>query len=409
MTYPALHQSKESKFGLISFIALVSGLTSLIEFKILGQLFLGEVILAVLGFILLLNQFTPSARPIHKNILNDSLFIKFLMALCVSFIGFIISDFWVNSPPSDYLRGWAKIIFLILDMVALSFCGWQSRWNLWWFSLGIGLSIITSKQLTTSFVADWKVVYAEPASFLVLCLAPFLKSPFSLIGIGGLGVINILLDYRSFGLIFILVATLAWAKEQSNSQPRKQMLKLLLSIALAGSLLLSLYQFTQDEFSDRREESNIARFGGIQVAIEAIAESPIIGHGSWAKSDALAERFLNLTDGDRSFGSVDRIYAQQIIPTHSQILQVWVEGGILGTTFFIFYGYKLVTSIVYYVKSNYDNVFFALFLFSLVNSLWHLCLSPFASTQRMSIALAVSVICLINKDKERKERLNFLT
>ena len=73
------------------------------------------------------------------------------------------------------------------------------------------------------------------------------------------------------------------------------------------------------------------------VAIQAIIDSPIIGHGSFA----VDEKYLQLLqDIQYKYGYSDSDEAEDIdvpsIPTHSHLTQAWVESGILGGIFWIY-------------------------------------------------------------------------
>ncbi|WP_404783312.1 O-antigen ligase family protein [Altericista sp. CCNU0014] len=383
--------------GCISFLA---GLTSAIQIKFFGQLYLGEVFLAVLGLLLIADKFIPSARSRRKNILENPFFIKFLIALCISFLGLALSDFWVNSVPRDYFRGWAKIIFLTLDVIAIGFAIERNRWNLWWLSVGLGFSILSPSIISHNLLTDWKVVYAGPVAFLVLSFMPWLGKQLLPLTLASAGIVNIVLDYRSLGLMFVIMAAIVWSKVNASQVSRKQLFKLVVALSLSFLLLFAAYQNSQEEFSERREYSNAARFGGIQVAFEAIADSPILGYGSWAKSEALTERFLDLTGvRQRGFNTPDRVYAEQNIPAHSQLLQSWIEGGILGTTFFFFYGIQLVKSLRFLIAQRIYDRLFPLILFSCLSGLWHLVASPFAGSHRFTVALTVGIVCLLHSEQ----------
>lgn len=66
------------------------------------------------------------------------------------------------------------------------------------------------------------------------------------------------------------------------------------------------------------------------VAVQAIADSPVLGHGSWARDRRYVELHhaikveygLPVFDAERG--------KRDLIPTHSYLLGSWVEGGFLG-------------------------------------------------------------------------------
>jgi O-antigen ligase len=218
----------------------------------------------------------------------------------------------------------------------------------------------------------------------------------------GWGLINVILDYRSLGFFCFFVATVVWVKTGKHSTV--QISKFVLPVCLSLLMLIVAYLGTQQSYADRRLASNEGRFAAYEVALKAISQSPLVGYGSWATNKEFSELYLNLTGGNRSFASSERLAAQAVIPSHSQILQSWVEGGILGTAFFAFLGYKLVMSIAFIVfERQYDSLL-PLFLFNLLVSTWNLFASPFGGNHRIPIAIAVATICVLSYEKSHKLR-----
>jgi len=71
----------------------------------------------------------------------------------------------------------------------------------------------------------------------------------------------------------------------------------------------------------------------ILVSAQAIMDSPILGHGSWAKNEEYAAMLNYLRE---SMGYVAQgKHESGLIPTHSHIFGAWVEAGILGAVFWL--------------------------------------------------------------------------
>jgi hypothetical protein len=386
----------------LGLVAFLSGLISSVPINLLGQVYLGELILALLCGLLIADKcFHPSL--IKKNSLHEPVFLAFIVALGVTLLGLILTDFWANSSTSNYLRGWARLVFLGSAMISLSFLGLQSRWNLWWHSLGLGCGGLIYSIQAGSLInpINWKVNAAVPVTLLLLCVVSFTNARIASAAIVALGVVNVALDYRSLGLLCVVLAAIVWSKA-SLKVSKMQIFQLATALCLALIMLTLAYSITQETYAQRRTESNSGRFASIQVSVEAILRSPLLGHGSWATDRSLANLYLDLSGSrNRSFGSSDRLLAQTSIPSHSQFLQAWVEGGILGTTFFAFLGYRLISSAHYLTFVKRFDPLLPLFLFNLLNSTWNLVSSPFGGSHRVTIAVAVATICVILVEKRK--------
>jgi hypothetical protein len=124
------------------------------------------------------------------------------------------------------------------------------------------------------------------------------------------------------------------------------------------------------------------------VAIQAIRDSPIIGHGSFPfglkymqlKQDIQYEH--GYTDSDEP-EEVD----YPVIPTHSHLTLAWVEGGILGGICWI---YILILVIRAVLRLSALGPHLApLYSYLLVGFLWDILYSPFGSVNRVRAAFYI--------------------
>jgi hypothetical protein len=398
------------RFDRLSVFILFCGLTSPIIIQAVGLLFLGEIILSVFGLFILLNRFFPSPNRWTVQILSSPVLQQSLIALGITFLGYFISDWHAHSSTADCLRGWARLIFLFLDIVALSCASLQNRWNLWWFSIGLGVGgVIRAAIIGDVFNPEnWKGLFSPAFSLLLLICTSPIPNQYILAGLIGLfGLVNVILDARILALQCLIVSAITWVKIKNVTKiPIK---KILISLCIALFLLLAVYSYTEGQYASRRDGSNITRMAGYQVAAKAILESPIIGYGSWAKNKEYANEYIDLIKLSYPEPLRPRLYEEvAYIPAHSQIVQAWVEGGILGIAFFLWFGYGLIWGIMFLVNQPYYNRFFPLFLFNLVISFWHFWASPFASGHRITMAISVATLCILSLEEHyqlRQKRL----
>ena len=118
------------------------------------------------------------------------------------------------------------------------------------------------------------------------------------------------------------------------------------------------------------------------VAIQAIRDSPIIGHGSFP----VDEKYLELRqDLQYEYGYTEsdtpEDVEEPVIPTHSHLTMAWVESGILGGVFWI---YVLGLTFRAIMKVSFTRPPLApIYSYLLLNFVWNVLYSPFGSVNRM--------------------------
>jgi len=140
-------------------------------------------------------------------------------------------------------------------------------------------------------------------------------------------------------------------------------------------------------------------------AAVAVWDSPIIGHGSWAKDPQYAKYLFYLADlgYDIDENAIQQyIDNRELIPRHSHILQNWVWAGILGAIFWVVIGKLILRSIVLQFKR--PGQFYAVVLFFGILSLWDILFSPLGAMKRFywGIALTLFLISQLEDAKRGK-------
>lgn len=376
----------------LGILCFLCGTTVDVRFDLGGGLFLIEPLIALLALQCLLALGPGKSFVAH-------LFLGFIVAGLVTFSGYLLSDLVAANEPAQFLRGWGRVGFLILDCSALMILAAHGRQNIWWLAVGIAVGGIASLGLAGAPISEWKSGYGEFVALLVVALAPLAPAPLAAAFVGSFGVLCMFLDYRSLGAVCLLVGmAMLWQPPINGGNALRRRLLIGLTMAIAITAVIATVTLTKEEFSERRQQSNIGRYAGIVVAWRAITESPLIGYGSWAADRrfgrmfqmeiAQLERENPSARGDgRSSGSDN----QSILP-HSQILQACVEGGILGIAFFVLYGYHLFRGLHWFAVQGGKDRLRSLFVFLLMMGLWHFFASPFLGSKRIEIAMAVAVI-----------------
>lgn len=375
-------------FNGIAAFAFVCGATSPVVINILGELYVGELLLIQFAFLLLL---MAGAKPL---LALPALGI-FLQMAVLMLLGYFVSDIYRDVSPAQFLRGWAKVILVTLDFAALVIICAHDRRALWWFIVGMAigsLGDVILREVSIVTVGGWKSAYSLPFASLLACLCCFAPIKLAAVGFVALGLVNMFMDYRILGAICIFVTAILWVRSTNTERiSRWRLLQLFVAGAIAGGITVGALKLTEDEFSVRREQSNAGRGAGISVAVGAIMESPLIGYGSWPMDARLVSRYQQQFEA--SGGKPERSHINTFV-AHSQILQGWVEGGLLGALFWFFYGYWLIRAIWYVALQRPADAYLPVFLFFLTYDLWHLFMSVFGGSMRFQIAIAIAIVCL---------------
>ena len=140
------------------------------------------------------------------------------------------------------------------------------------------------------------------------------------------------------------------------------------------------------------------------VAIQAIRDTPILGHGSFPYGQKYVQLKQDIqyehgyTDSDEP---IEEEYP--VIPTHSHLTMAWVEGGILGGICWI-YIFALTVRSTFHLSSLRPGLA-PLYCYFLVGFLWDILYSPFGSVNRIWGAYFILLSYFILKTSEEQAQL----
>ncbi len=391
--------TKAAKFGHLDVLALLIPISSFIEFELIGRVFATELLLAFsIPFLLYSGKGREISLALPK---------FFLLLACLWLIGQVITDIVRQTPFNDWIRGWAKITFTMINFVALSMLIERRPQRVFLFSLGLALGGILTYFFNPSDYAayyPWKFGYGFAITLLMVLLATgFYKRSFFryfvvFTIIAGIGLVNIIMGYRSLGgvlclTLFFLVSKSIVANHNSKLRPmgNRKFILLVTIIIVGGWSVFTLYSTLAEsgvlgydalqKYETQRTGAYGVLIGGrteILSTVIAIKDSPLVGHGSWAKnclySDILSEMRRKLG----YFQSPDD--DDCLIPNHSIFLGAWVESGILGAVFWFWVGITAMRTLLVVFQHNIKLdplITFYGFLF-----FWDWAFSPYGATSR---------------------------
>ena len=271
-------------------------------------------------------------------------------------------------------------------------------------SLGMGLGVITLVLLMSCFF------YARRNYLVGLLL---------ILGVAG---VNLLENYRGpvGGLLIVVTLVFPVVPEQFGKVrilPHSRgavRVVILLGLSLgsawvAGKLidLVTSAGLIAEEARQKNEaeaKAGSLLLGGrpeIQVSLQAVKDSPIIGYGSWAKDSKYVEMLFDLEVENGVFTSSE-LYdiGAGYIPTHSHLMGAWVWAGIFGATFWL---YVLWLTARATIRLGLLRPPLApVYAWIVPGMFWQIMFSPFGLNVRMYDAVAIVImIDLLETDPVR--------
>jgi hypothetical protein len=376
-------------------LALI-GLALPVEFNVIGRLTLSDALCAALVPFLLVSRWREVAGRQSRAI---------LILGCLWLFSSVITDFIRNTPSEDFARGWAKISFLLIDLISLQciirnrlghavsfvfFCSLGSALKL---SLGIGGIEFGGDVLGIAWKFGYGILFAE-ICFLIAIYArrtgiaqtvsnviPFIASGFALVT-----------NSRNLFAITVLSSLINIFRQPGHKISYYKLAIYIFCGCVAGYGIVGVYKYAASDgilgsAAQAKYEAQAANSLGLIVgrgeffsSTRAIADSPILGHGSWAKDTRYID-FMIARLEDAGVVIQGDPYASGLIPTHSHLFGAWVEAGLMGGIFWMYVLYLIVLSLLRVNKSpSYFTAFVSLICLQFA---WDIFFSPFGLDQRL--------------------------
>ena len=327
----------------------------------------------------------------------------------------IMTDLVAGSPFADYSRGWAAIVFTFTDFVAiLVLVSTPRRARI--FALGLATGGVLGYVFAPNVVAvgdPWKWAFAGPVGFtLAAALSGSGGARHRWLTVGAFmafGALNLLLGFRSLGGVSLLAGgylILRLVQGRGQAFPHRSMLRAVaglafLVVAVAGTLQIYDAAASQGLLGLDAQAKYMSQSGSLGVLVggrsevlassQAIIDSPVLGHGSWAKDFAYVD-LLNDRLGSLGYemgaGSLDL----GLIPAHSYLMQSWVWAGLLGGLFWL-----AVLAIALWLLADPSSLgvdMAPLLVFSTILLIWNIAFSPYGSSARLLACYGIA-LCLL--------------
>lgn len=396
----------------IDWLLFLIGLASFYHVNVIGELYPSELVLmALFPIIWMEKRHFLAATPIPTLLL---LFGVWLFAQ-------IGTDLIRNTPAIDMARGWAAIIVFFADfaVVYMLVSERPRRVYLLLFGYALGWLIQPIIQPYSFFSGEpWKFGYGYPFTLLVFAWIGWKYGadirrmrryvPFLFV----LGLFSIYMNARSLGGFTVLSAVLIWLRGSRIGERlrwRVSPLRMAAVALVAGAAILALKVFYSHaaeqgwlgEKAKMKYEMQASGKLGLIIggrvevipAVFAVMDSPLIGHGSWAKDPRYREYLMLLLDFGYELNESQlkaAVEHSDLIPCHSHILQAWVWAGVLGALFWLFVLRWLLK--IAWTSFRWPTALFAPLMFLVMMSAWDVLFSPFGSMTRFAWAIKLTVL-----------------
>jgi hypothetical protein len=397
------------------FLALLLGFTTEFTVHFVGELYLAEILMAVLLPIFLVLRGKRALRPELKTV-------YVLMGFWL--LGLVVSDVYNHIDLVDRLRGSALIIFFAINTLSMSIVlGHNERRKLLYLvGLMVGALISVKLQPSPAFEAyPWKFGYAYGTIQLVMLLSAYFYSRrryvVSVLLILGVCAINLLLNFRSpvLGLLLVIVLVFPIIPDRLVGMrivPQSQIIRLallafLVFVAAEGAEALVGFVtqagYVNEEAQAKNEsQAKMGFLGGrpeFAVGLQAALDSPIIGHGSWAKDMKYLEMLndLEIEAGVINSSGDFEAEANGQIPGHSQIITAWVWAGIAGLIFWSYMVWFFFKGIIR--VSLFRPPMAPAYMSFLIAMWWDIFFSPFAANRRIVESFMIVFVADLSENK----------
>ncbi|HWZ94734.1 MAG TPA: O-antigen ligase family protein [Opitutaceae bacterium] len=367
----------------------LTGFLSAFTVSVVGQLPIGELVLLLVFPWVLIRAYHSHGWPAQTQQLKwfKILFVTLgLMAL-----GYVLSDLYRGTASANFIRGWARVGFLAIDLVTISYLVGSSWSRLYLFIFAFYLGAIVNGLFSDlDLIEWWKAGLGYGLTALVLFALAGRSSLLQAIVAVALGALSLALESRNLGGICLLTAGLFWLR---HARGALRPLAVMVSLGALVAMFIAANAVFLESQEQQHEGSNIERQSMIETAASSFLDSPLVGQGSWFTDSILMHRLEErIASKDPTFRGYSAEEASHI-SIHSQLLVSLAEGGILGGAFFLGMGLLLLKTLRTLLTNPQPHRAFLFYL--VIGGLWDLCMSPFSGQVRVQVTLTVCTCLLV--------------
>ena len=393
-------------------IAFLLPLTGLVKIGFVGTLYLHDILTPILLVgLLFFSGNETSLRPLRTA----------LWLILIWLLGAMVTDLIQVTPFEDYSRGWSRIILLGMNIITFWLLSKGRMSVLIAYVAGLGVQSLLLPLFATEedfgVNEPWKFGIGAGLAILGAATAsiPRIATTFGpklpALYLAGIAALSLWYNGRSLFAIFALSSACVLLMDFVSRRPRitQRINRVSFTLmALAGifatQVLTAVYSFfassgllgdaaLQKYLNQSQADVNLLVGGRPEslVSIQAIIDSPIIGHGSWARDQHYTFLLVSRMQEVGLYADAQGVLrGEGLIPTHSHLFGAWVEAGIAGAPMWLWAIFLSAAVLFALFKSGKAPD--ALVVLTAFLVFWDVLFSPFAATARFQKA---GQICLL--------------
>ena len=184
--------------------SFLAGVLTAFTVSVGGEMPLGEIVLigifAWIAFSTVVTGSIPPELPATRQ------FRILLLCQAVAFVAYIFSDLYRHSSVHDLSRGWARMVFLAIDIISVAYLFGCSRLTLFMLLLGQYVGDALHALTAGALYGDlWKFGLGTPLTYLAFFAASFLGRPALIAAAFAMSAVHYLMDFRSMCGICLVV------------------------------------------------------------------------------------------------------------------------------------------------------------------------------------------------------------
>jgi O-antigen ligase len=409
-------------------LAFLYGLGTATQIRIIGSLAFTEIACAICAPFVIYNVWKRLRRSYGQNVVYLLLF---------WLISAVATDFFRNTASEEFLKGSFAILLYLSTFVCAFAILSGNVYRVRFLIVGIAFSSILSifyfqdaaivakaalKGLSAIEVIDFRNQFAGIALLVSCAIAAVYYSRFPNILIIAMMILSIYYLYQGsrngfLSLLFAcsIVLFYRYRRRAFMSIQRNIFAVVILGIVLSASAL-KVYEYAAENGYlgegewERYLNQTDSDIGILEsrpqavAAMHAIWDSPILGHGSWARDKEGYEfKMLKTIKDDKALRSyrANKQVQSNLIPCHSHFWQAWVWHGVAGGIFWLSVFLLMVSFMRRTLTYTPELSLFNSLLFFI--AAWDLWFSPMGLRARWGMIIALVVVYL--HEYQRRARL----
>lgn len=386
------------------------------KIKLAAYAVLNAVNISIVGQLKLNEVLVVAAAPFVFNT-NDlkhyPYFRKIILSLLTLLFFQVVTDlFVVHNSADNFLRGWAAIIVPILSFMFLFKTIGDDASIVLLIAMVMVKNILYTDDISEgSEMGYFKFKVVPILTYALYLLCYFLYSrgylKLTLAMLGGFSLLYFANDARSTGLTLFLAAVVIYLFNGRVNLSRQRIIVFTVLGLIVFQVFYMLYvnAILSNEIGGEHSSEQLRRVenpynplellmtgrGETFVAITAIGDAPLFGHGSWAIDKGLKYYAILLTFHDEDMDLEKANAKDRLIPSHSILLGAWINCGIGGFVSILLLFYFLMKMGCYLIMHAQESPLYPVLVLMTIGLVWTFLFSPFQQL-RFNIPVMGSII-----------------